>query len=153
MLKLLREESANNSNHLNERKIPWRHLRTQGRKKFRVGSKVEAETPLTEADMEGTTIHTLEIIDIKLFSFYSFPLNMLITCQLPIHSDGEACYPKPIPYYIFYFFFFPSSFLSSSSLKSFRNIELLWSKVTCEGHPFYTHTPPPRHTHPCSKQA
>lgn len=117
-----------------------------------MGSKVEAETPLTEADMEGTIIHTLEIIDIKLFSFYSFPLNMLITCQLPIHSDGEACYPKPIPYYIFYFFFFPSSFLSSSSLKSFRNIELLWSKVTCEGHPFYTNPPPPQ-THTSLLQA
>lgn len=57
-----------------------------------MGSKVEAETPLTEADTEGTAIHTLEIIDVKLFAFYSFPLNMLIICQLPIHSDREACY-------------------------------------------------------------
>lgn len=83
---------------------------TEKSKKFRMGNKVEAETPLTEANSEGIAIHTFEIIDVKLFSFYSFPLNMLITCRLPIHSDGEACYPKPTPHYIFYF----SSFLPCS---------------------------------------
>lgn len=43
-----------------------------------MGSKVKSETPVTEADTEGTAIWALEVIDVKLFSLYSFPLNMLI---------------------------------------------------------------------------
>lgn len=78
-----------------------------------MGSKVEAEAPLTEADTEGTVVNTLEIVDVKLF-FLFFPLEHAYDlCQLPIHSDGEACNPKPTPHYIFYSFFFDSLFLSS----------------------------------------
>lgn len=99
-------------------------------------------SPLTEADTEATVRYTFEITDVvKLFSLYSFPLNMLITYQLAIHSDGKAYYSKLTPPFIVCFsFLIPFIFLSAVFQKL---IELLRLKCTCEGHPLHTISLPP----------
>lgn len=53
---------------------------------------------------------------------------MLITCQLPIHSDGEACYPKHLIVYSTFSSLLPYSYhLSETWSYSGQKAPLWWS--------------------------